>query len=198
MAITYPLNTPTTIGIESIKIRANNVSQVSESPFTFQQQVLSYTTAERWEAEVSIPNVRRDLSAEWVAMLVALRGHVGTFLLGDPDYATPRGTATSATLSGTVGSSSPTITMTGTLLAGDYIQLGSGSSARLHKVLQSRTNTGVIELWPSLRNNYTNATVTLSSPKGLFRLATPFTEWSVDPRSSYGINFTAVESLQGV
>ena len=198
MAITYPLNTPTTIGIESIKLRTSNLSQVSESPFTFQQQVLSYTTAERWEAEVSIPNARRDVTAAWVGMLVALRGHVGTFLLGDPDYVSPRGTATSATLSGNVGSQSATITMTGTLLVGDYIQVGSGSSARLHKVLQDRTNTGVIELWPSLRDNYTNATVTLTSPKGLFRLATPYTEWGVDSRSSYSINFSAVEALTGL
>ena len=197
MAITYPLNTPTTLGIESIKLRTVNVSTISESPFTLQQQVISYTTAERWEADVNIPNVRRDLSAEWVSMLVALRGPIGTFLLGDPDYASPRGTATSATLSGNLGSYSPTITMTGTLLAGDYIQLGSGSTAKLHKVLQDRSGGGTIEIWPALRTNYTNATVTLSSPKGLFRLATSGTEWGIDSKSSYGISFAAVEAITG-
>lgn len=197
MAITYPLNTPTTIGIETINIRANSVVGLSESPFTLQQQVISYAYAERWEADVSIPKTRRDLSAAWVAMLVALRGPIGTFLLGDPDYASPRGTATSATLSGNLGSYSPTITMTGTLLAGDYIQLGSGSTARLHKVVQDRSGGGTIEIWPALRDNYTNATVTLSSPKGLFRLAASGSEWTVNSNGSYDITFTAIEAITG-
>ena len=32
MAITYPLNTPTSIGIESIEIRAVNAVSISQSP----------------------------------------------------------------------------------------------------------------------------------------------------------------------
>ena len=134
MAISYPLNTPTTIGIESIELRARNAVAVSQSPFTYKQQVVAHQ-GQTWEASVSIPSVRRDLAADWKAMLVALKGPVGTFLLGDPDYATPRGTVSGTpTLSGTAGDSTVSITMTGTLLAGDYIQLGTGSAARLHQV----------------------------------------------------------------
>ena len=138
MAISYPLNTPTTIGIESIELRAVNSVAVSQSPFTYKQQVISHQ-GQIWSASVSIPSVRRDLAAEWKAMLVALKGPVGTFLLGDPDYATRRGTVSGTpTLSGNAGDDTPTITLTGTLLAGDYIQLGTGSSARLHQVLVDR------------------------------------------------------------
>ena len=196
MAISYPLNTPTTIGIESIELRAVNAVAVSQSPFTYKQQVISHQ-GQIWSASVSIPSVRRDLAADWKAMLVALKGSVGTFLLGDPDYATPRGTVSGTpTLSGTAGDSTVSITMTGTLLAGDYIQLGTGSAARLHQVLVDQSGSGNLEIWPDLRSTYSSETVIYSSPKGVFRLGNSTTSWSIDNASFYGISFEAIEALQ--
>ena len=196
MAISYPLDTPTTIGIESIELRAMNAVAVSQSPFTYKQQVISHQ-GQIWSASVSIPSVRRDLAADWKAMLVALKGSVGTFLLGDPDYATPRGTINgSATLSGTAGDSTVSITMTGTLLAGDYIQLGTSSAARLHQVLVDQNGNGSLEIWPDLRSTYSGETVIYSSPKGVFRLGQSTTSWSIDNASFYGISFDAIEALQ--
>ena len=196
MAISYPLNTPTTIGIESIELRAMNAVAVSQSPFTYKQQVISHQ-GQIWSASVSIPSVRRDLAADWKAMLVALKGSVGTFLLGDPDYATPRGTVSGTpTLSGTAGDSTVSVTMTGTLLAGDYIQLGTGSAARLHQVLVDQSGNGNLEIWPDLRSTYSGETVIYSSPKGVFRLGNSTTSWSIDNASFYGISFEAIEALQ--
>jgi len=196
MAISYPLNTPTTIGIESIELRAVNAVAVSQSPFTYKQQVISHQ-GQIWSASVSIPSVRRDLAADWKAMLVALKGPVGTFLLGDPDYATPRGTVSGTpTLSGTAGDSTVSVTMTGTLLAGDYIQLGTGSAARLHQVLVDQSGSGNLEIWPDLRGTYSGETVIYSSPKGVFRLGNSTTSWSIDNASFYGISFEAIEALQ--
>jgi len=196
MAISYPLNTPTTIGIESIELRAMNAVAVSQSPFTYKQQVISHQ-GQIWSASVSIPSVRRDLAAEWKAMLIALKGSVGTFLLGDPDYVTPRGTVSGTpTLSGTAGDSTVSVTMTGTLLAGDYIQLGTGSAARLHQVLVDQSGSGNLEIWPNLRDTYSGETVIYSSPKGVFRLGNSTTSWSIDNASFYGISFDAIEALQ--
>ena len=196
MAISYPLNTPTTIGIESIELRAMNAVAVSQSPFTYKQQVVAHQ-GQIWSASVSIPSVRRDLAADWKAMLVALKGSVGTFLLGDPDYATPRGTVSGTpTLSGTAGDSTVSVTMTGTLLAGDYIQLGTGSAARLHQVLVDQSGNGNLEIWPDLRSTYSGETVIYSSPKGVFRLGNSTTSWSIDNASFYGISFEAIEALQ--
>lgn len=194
MAISYPLATPTTIGIESIELRAVNAVAVSQSPFTYKQQVVSQG-GQKWEASVSIPSVRRDLAADWKALLVALKGQTGTFLLGDPDYATPRGNLSSCTLTGNTGDDTVTVTMTGTLKAGDYIQLGSGSSARLHQVLIDQTGSGNLEIWPDLRSTYTDETVTFNNAKGVFRLATNITSWSINNASSYGISFEAVEAI---
>ena len=194
MAITYPLSTPSTIGIESITIRAVNATVTSQSPFTFKQQVVSHG-GQRWEADVSIPSVHRDKAAEWAAMLVAMKGQVGTFLLGDPDYVTPRGDVSSCVVTGSAGDETVNVVMTGTLKAGDYIQLGTGSSSRLHKVLIDQTGDGSLEIWPALRSDYTSEAATLSSPKGVFRLMGNVSEWTINNASTYGISFQAVEVI---
>lgn len=194
MAITFPISTPTSIGIESIDIRAVNAVATSQSPFTYKQQVISHQ-GQRWEASVNIPSVRRDLAAPWKSFLTKLKGPTGTFLLGDPDYATPRGTVSSCTLSGSVGDESVTVVMTGSLLEGDYIQLGSGSSARLHQVLVDQTGDGTLEVWPKLRADYTDTTVVYNNAKGVFRLAQNVSSWSINNASSYGISFECVEVI---
>ena len=197
MAITYPLATPTSIGIESIELRAVNAVATSQSPFTYKQQIVSHG-GQKWEASVSIPSVHRDKAAQWKAMLVGLKGQRGTFLLGDPDYVTPQGTVSACTLTGSAGDETVTVVMTGTLLAGDYIQLGSASSAKLHQVLVDQSGSGTLEIWPALRSNYSasvffgNGTI---SPQGVFRLATSISSWSINNSSAYGISFEAVEAI---
>ena len=194
MAITYPLNTPTSIGIESIELRAVNAVATSQSPFTYKQQVVSHQ-GQRWEASVSIPQVHRQLAAPWKAFLTSLKGSTGTFLLSDPDYATPQGDVSSCTLSGSARSGTATVVMTGTLKAGDYIQLGSSSAAKLHQVLVDQTGSGSLEIWPDLRDDYTSAAVVFNNAKGLFRLSSNISSWSINNTSTYGISFDAVEVL---
>ena len=194
MPLSYPLATPTTIGIESIELRAVNAVAVSQSPFTFKQQVISHG-GQKWEASVNIPSVHRDKAAQWKAMLVGLKGQTGTFLLGDPDYATPQGTVSSCVASGSAGDDAVSVVMTGTLKAGDYIQLGSGASSKLHQVLLDQDGDGSLEIWPSLRTNYSNQSVVFNAPKGVFRLATNMTSWSINNASIYGISFEAVEAV---
>ncbi len=194
MALSYPLSTPTSIGIENIELRAVNSVAVSQSPFTFKQQVISHG-GQKWEASVSIPSVRRDKAAEWKAMLVGLKGQTGTFLLGDPDYATPQGTVSSCTLTGVAGEESVDVVMTGTFKAGDYIQLGAGATAKLHQVLLDQDGDGSLEIWPPLRSDYTSEVVIFNEAKGVFRLNESITAWSINNASSYGISFEAVESV---
>ncbi len=98
MTISYPLQTPTTIGIEEIVLRAANVVAVSESPFTFRQQVFRHP-GERWSAAIRIPPLRRDLLEPWVAFLLSLKGPTGTFLLGDPNNCIPQGVLGTAAVS---------------------------------------------------------------------------------------------------
>jgi hypothetical protein len=148
-----------------------------------------------WSATVSIPPVRKDLAEPWVAFLLSLRGQTGTFLLGDPNNTSPRGTATSATITGTANSASLTVTMTGTLLAGDYIQLGSGSDATLHKVLVDQNGNGTLEVWPAIRKDRTAVSAVLTNAKGVFRLSSNNQSWSINDNSAYGIQFECMEVI---
>jgi len=231
MAISYPLSTPTTIGIESIEIRAMNSVATSQSPFTYKQQIVSHG-GQRWEASINIPTVRRDLAASWKAFLVGLKGQTGTFLLSDPDYSSPRGSISDVTLlnkpgfyvdfvgevysnsiddTGLVvdGASQTGSTLnvisalpseTGIFLAGDYIQLGQGSAAKLYQILQDVDTDGdgkaELDIWPDLRASPSDGqAVIYDSPKGVFRLKDSMTSWNINNASAYGISFEAVESL---
>ena len=198
MAITYPLSLPTSIGIAQIELRAVNAIGMSMSPFTFSQQTVVHE-GQRWEASISIPTVRREYTAPWKAFLTALKGRRGTFLLSDPDYVSPRGTASGTpTITGTAGNETATITMTGTLLAGDYIQIGTLLNSKLYQVLEDCSDTGLgttVSLWPSLRTSPAAEDVNLSSPSGLFRLADNQVSWGIDSSSAYSISFDCIEVI---
>ena len=200
MAISYPVSIPTGIGIAQIELRAVNAVALSRSPFTFSSQVHAYQ-GQMWQADVTIPKTNSISDAEeWVAFLLSLRGQIGTFLLGDPLRKTLRGTATSCSITGSAGDNtvSATVTAGQTRLRGDYIQLGSASTATLHKVLVDYTGTGSaadLEIWPALRVNRSSATATLSNAKGVFRLSGNEQTWSINESSAYGISFGAMEAI---
>jgi hypothetical protein len=210
MAITYPLSLPTTIGIGEIELRANNVVGVSQSPFTYKQQVVQHQ-GQRWEASVSIPPVRKDLAEEWIAFLISLKGPVGTFYLGDPNMATPRGTilsGTTVTLDSAAAAGDETVALTkgagpaksNVFLPGDYIQIGTDSSRTLHKVLNTvdwdANGDGTADIWPHIRGTVASGTsVVHQSTTGKFRLTSGLTSWSINNASTYGISFDAVEVI---
>jgi hypothetical protein len=206
MGISYPLSLPTSIGIANITLTASNADAISESPFTYKQQVVSHP-GQRWSATVSVPPLRREYVEPWVSMLLALKGRTGTLLLGDPNGVAPRGVGTGTPLvkgtgqtGGTLEIDGATSGVTGWLLAGDYIQLGAGSSARLHKVLRDANSDGsgnvTLEIWPNIRTAPAdNAAVILSNTVGLFRLASNQQSWSINESSAYGLSFDCVEAL---
>jgi hypothetical protein len=206
MAISYPLSMPTNFGMSKIELRAINAVAYSQSPFTFAGQVHAYA-GQTWQADITLPNMKRDYAEEWVAFLVAMRGHYGTFLLADPLGKVARGTPTgtpvvkgASQLGGTFTLDGATPSVTGWLKAGDYIQLGSSSGSRLHKVLLSADSDGsgnvTLELWPHIRTAPTdNTAVIVSNASGLFRLASNEQAWSINEISSYGIAFGAMEVI---
>jgi len=209
MAITYPLSTPTNIGIASITFVAENAVAISQSPFTYAQQVVAHP-GQRWGASISLPPMKRQDAEYWVAFLLSLKGQVGTFLLGDPNCVEAQGSAniTPGTPlvrgASQVGSSliidGLPLSASGYLLPGDYIQLGSSSTATLHKVL-TRVNSNssgiaTLDLWPSIRSAPAdNAVVIIANTKGRFRLKDNTTQWQINDISSYGITFDCVEAI---
>jgi len=208
MTISYPLSFPTHTGVSGISLRAINAVAYERSPFTFAGQAQA-SAGQMWGADVTLPPMKYEDAERWVAWLVSLRGQFGTFNMGDPARAVARGTARgtdTVTVNGAdqtgqdLDITSDQASELGYLKAGDYIQLGSGSTATLHKVLVDADTDGsgnaTVTLWPHVRTAPSNgATVTVQSTVGRWRLAGNETEWSGNEAMIYGISFSAMEAI---
>lgn len=205
MSIVYPLALPTATGIAAVRLIPRAVVAVGASPYTLQQQVQEHP-GQAWQAEITLPPMKRAEADAWTSFFLKLNGRRGTFLLGDPAAATPRGTvAGTPVVDGAHAVRLKTLALRGitvgtTLLAGDYVQVGSGATARLHKNLNDATADGAgkmtLDIWPSLREALADgAAVVTASTVGLFRLASNEMPWSTDPGPLYSIQFSAMEAL---
>ena len=207
MAISYPLSLPSTPGFRKFALTADNAVGVAESPFTGQQQTYEWQK-EKWLLDASLPPMRRTQAEAWVTFLVSLRGRLGTFYVGDSAASTPRGVATGTPLvNGTNTAGSKTVTtkgwthnITGILLAGDYIQIGTGTEKRLYKNLTNANsdNSGhaTLDIFPRLREGLSdNQVITITNCQGTFRLMDNARQWSVDEAMIYGIDFKSEEAI---
>tara|TARA_R100000654_G_scaffold50387_2_gene76579 strand:+ start:2021 stop:2674 length:654 start_codon:yes stop_codon:yes gene_type:complete len=203
---TYPATFPSIVPV-STNFRINRIVGVTESIFTASQQVFQYS-GEYWEVDLQMPPMRTSTARAFVAFLVSLRGYYGSFYLGDFDARTPLGTASSSAGTPLVNGASQTgnslvidgatSSQTGYLKAGDYIQIGSGSSQRLHMVVADANTDGsgnaTLSIEPALRVSPADDTaITVSNTKGVFRLSSNTTGWDTNSASTYGISFTARE-----
>lgn len=203
---TYPISFLSHTGVRSVELRATNAVIYEMSPFTFAGQAQA-SSGQMWQADVTLPPMKREDAEKWIAWLVSLRGQFGTFNMGDPSAATPRGVATGtprvngASQTGEdLNIDGCTANVTGWLKAGDYIQLGAAGTATLHKVLADvDTNASgqtTLSLWPHIRSAPAdNATVVVSDTVGRWRLASNESSWSVNEASIYGITFSAREAI---
>jgi len=206
MAITYPVSFPASIGFANLNIRARTVVGVNASPFTGQQQVYRHQ-GQWWEAEVSLPPMKRADAEQAIAFLLKMNGQYGTFLLGDKANPSTRGVGTGTPLVNGASQTGDelitdgwTVSTTGILKAGDWIQLGSGSTTRLYKVLDDVNSDGsgnaTINIFPNLRSSPDDdAAITVSNTQGLWRLVSNETEYSIDNMSIYGMTFACAEAL---
>ena len=130
-----------------------------------------------------------------------LKAQRGTFYF--QDYANPlnRGgvtgtlTVASATANGTtLGISGAS----GQFAVGDWLQI----STSLYKVVQSNSSSSV-DVFPALRKSYAGGTSIIygkpndaARAQGVFRLASPSTEWSIGEASIYGVGFAIIEDVE--
>lgn len=204
MPTTFPVTLPATAP-RRINIRQKSVVAVGESPYTLEVQTQRHQ-GQVWLLEVEWPPMPRATAEAMVAALCSLNGREGTFLFGDTANKTPRGTATGTPLVNGAAQSGEdlatdgwTNSITGILKAGDWVQLGSSSTARLHKVLADANSNGsgqaTLTLWPRISPVATpadNSAVVISSPKGVFRLLADGQDWSIDALQIYGLTLSAV------
>ena len=206
MTITYPITFPTSLYVAGLKITALSAVSRSESPFSFAEKVYDWG-GQMWAIEGALPRMTRDDAAQYEAFILKLNGRQGTFLF--PVFeTTPRGVATGTPVVNGAGQSGNVLSVsgftpstTGIMRAGDWLQIGTGATTRLYRVLDDANSDGAgdvdLTVWPRLRSSPSDgATVIVNNCKGLFRLvdAVPV---DIDTNKTYGMSFQALEALNG-
>jgi hypothetical protein len=210
VTISYPLSLPSTLYPDRIDWITETLVGASDSPFSFVPQTYVWN-AERWRARLTWNAMMSQVSADDIETLpLALNGREGSFLLGDLIRTTPRGTwAGQSPLVKGAGQTGKTLLIDGltptttTVIKGDWFQLGSGATSRLHRLTASGTVNGsgeiTLDFWPSLRvSPADNAALTLSSAKGLFMLAQNSSGWTQEDGRDSGISLECIEDLRGL
>ena len=191
MAITFPLSPPSPF--RASRLSFTGLSSVSRnmSPFTMQTQQYNWP-GQAWLASVDCPPMTRADAEAVISFL--LSAHRGTFYFQDYANPTNRGGVTGTLTVATATANASTLIFsgaTGSFALGDWIQI----STSLYKVVQVNSSSSV-EVFPVIRSSYTAGTaITYANAKGVFRLASSSTEWSIDLASIYGINFSIVEDV---
>ena len=174
---------------------------ISESPFTGAQQVQKYDKAQ-WFATLTLPPMKREQAAEWQAFFLQLEGRANTFLLGDPDAKTVTGGAAPSSV--TFAAAEPkgetslnlTIGSGKKLNKGSYLQVGTGSDAKLYMVVDDNTGNGSVTVQPPLKVAVASGTsVDITSAQGVFRMDSNELYWDADQLQRYGITFSCSEAL---
>lgn len=202
MAISFPLTPPSSPGYQAREFLPETSVGVAESPFTRNQQVYAWP-GQRLAFSMELPPMTDEEAGEWIAFFLALNGSEGTFYFGDPVRATPRGNVAGTWLtSGTQVANGTTITVaggTGSLSKGDWLQVGTGASARLHRAMQVSVSAGnmiAVDVFPRLRSAYSSGiTVSFNNPQGLFRLTDLPREAFSRDAICRGMAFSAVEVI---
>lgn len=201
MATSFPVSLPTT-GTRSIRLRQQSVVAVAISPYTLERQVQRHQ-GQVWTLEVEYAPLGRAEAEALVAALCSLNGREGTFLFGDSANKAPRGVGIGTPVINGGGQTGEDIStrgwaagVTGILKAGDWVQIGSGSASRLHKVLADTNSNGsgvsTLTLWPRVRTAWADGSaINTTFPKGVFALTTDGLDWSVDVAHRYGLKFEA-------
>ena len=166
----------------------------NESPFTGQTQTYDWQVS-MWEGMVSFPPMSRLSADAWSSFILALRGPIHCFMLGDPKARLPKGTAKGTPLVNGANQTGYTLYTDGwdanqpnLLVVGDFIQIGW----RLYKVTQTvasdSTGHGILSIWPNLRDlPADNTPVVVTNCKGIFRLAqSTNNKWSTNV-GNYGM-----------
>jgi hypothetical protein len=198
MAISYPLTPPSPFNLSRLSFTGVSATSRNTSPFTLQTQQYNWP-GQAWLGSVDCPPMKRADAEEIVAFL--LKAQRGTFYF--QDYANPlnRGgvtgnlTVSSATANGTtLGISGAS----GQFAVGDWLQI----STSLYKVVES-TSSSSVDVFPALRKSYAGGTSIIygrtgnaARAQGVFRLASPSTEWAIGEASIYGVGFAIIEDVE--
>ena len=201
----YPLTLPTVTGITTQNFGLDRVVAVTESPFTNQEQVYEHEGAQ-WRATFTLPPMKKESAAVWLAFLMSLRGRRGTFKIGDQDRKTIQGVATGTILVNGDAQTGNAINLDGfanstnnVFKAGDYIQINSYLYMVSADVNSDASGEATVYVEPSLRTGIEaindDTTVVYSNTTTVMRLDSNELNWDTNNVSVYGISFACSEAL---
>jgi hypothetical protein len=199
MAISYPLTPPDPFYLSRLSLTGVSAVSRNTSPFTLQTQQYNHA-GQAWLGSVDCPPMTRADAETMLAFL--LKAQRGTFNFQDYANPLPRGSITGTLTVATATANGTTLTYNGTtnstqFAVGDWLQI----STSYYKVVQAN-GVGTVDLFPALRKSYAGSTAivygltTGARAQGVFRLAQPTTEWSIELASVYGISFSIVEDVE--
>lgn len=209
MAIVFPLASPAQFGIATVRWAPMTNTARAKAPFTLRDAVQVFDGA-MWTGQLTIRPHGGPTGRGLAAWLTSLQGRRGSFLLGDPASDVPLGSAASTPGTPVVDGAAQTgaavdlrglpASATGYLLAGDYLQIGSGATARLHMALEDVDSDAgglaTATIWPPLRSSPADgATVVVSDAEGVFALATTEPGWNATPTPIYSGVVLPVEEI---
>jgi len=203
--IGLPCDTASAVHPSSIEFDPQEKVEQSTSIYTGQAQTYDLMNS-LWTGTISLPPMHRTDADAWQSFILALRGMVNCFLLGDPTAATPKGAATGTPVISGAGQTGYSVvtrgwaaSITGILKAGDYIQVGSlttlvsGYAPRLYRLTadasSSYSGAAILSIWPNLRDLPADGiSIITSNCVGMMRLSqNQGNSYSSTP-GSYGVN----------
>ena len=177
---------PYAVGIQSMTMRLVSATAMTQSVFTFDQQVFAHQGV-RWEAEVTLPPMNHSQARAYTAFFASLRGMKETFTMYNPLHNV---TAT-GTITGSVGDTNVTLSsVSGSYTLGDHFEVNN----RLYMITSVPSGNN-FDIMPPLRDNLTSAAVDFSNPVGTWRLASNDIGWSIAERNLYSFSFACVEAI---
>jgi hypothetical protein len=164
-------------GVEQITYDITNGSAVTGA-----DQPVSFGPA-RWGLTLLAPDRQyQSEAAAWEVLVLQLRGRLNVLACHDPGKPAPRGTRRGSLALGAAaaaGATSVNVTGTGTLLRGDWLQIGTGlGTSQLVKVVAD-TSTAAVQIEPPLRSAHASGTVvTWDKPLGYWRRGPERARWT--------------------
>ena len=179
MSLTYPLTIP--IYPDSYTITPISIVGARQAEFTGQEYTYDWG-GQYWEVDLNFPNQNRETQSKLIAFLAALKGRGGTMYwspTGGEEI--PQGVATGAPVvdgadqegNAYLLTTGWTASVEGILKAGDYFSIADNLYQCLQDVDSDGSGDATIYLFPNVRAGTADlASLTLSSPRGVFRLKT--------------------------
>ncbi len=205
--LTFPIAFPEVCPSAGV-LRLVRVVSASRSEFTLSQQAYRFPGSQ-WKCDLTFPPLNLEKAGMVKAFLLALDGSYGTFLYGDPlALAMGRiGAGGGSPVADGAGQTGETLNIRGCAenvagwgKRGDYFQIGTGSLARLYKLIQDvETNSdgkATLNFKPALRYASSDgADVIFDRPMGVMRVSGNVAEWSEDTTKMTRIGFSFEEYI---